>query len=140
MEHARTTAGDRWPSAEDAFAEGLRIRREMFGDDTTDGQVGGASGFAWPLQDTVTRWCFGEVWSREELDRPTRSMLTIGLLVALGQPAQVRVHVRGAIENGVTVDQIREVLLHSMVYAGVPRAVDGFQAARETLVELGYEV
>lgn len=137
---ARVSAGDRWPSAEEAFAEGLRIRREMWGADGTNAQIEGATGFTWPLQDVVTRWCFGETWSRDELDPATRSLVTLAVLMAIGQYEQVKVHTRGAIANGVTPDQIRDVLLHTMVYVGVPRAVDAFAAARTTLVEMGYEV
>ncbi len=140
IETARAKAGDRWPSADEAFAEGLRIRHEMFGPAGTDAQIDGATEFGWPLQDTVTRWCFGETWSRDELDPATRSLLTLGVLMAIGQFEQVKVHTRGAIANGVTPDQIREVLLHTMVYVGVPRAVDAFKAARDTLLEMGYEV
>ena len=137
---ARAKAGDRWPSAEEAFAEGLRIRRAMWGDDGTNAQIDGASEFTWPLQDAVTRWCFGETWSRDELDPATRSLVTLAVLMAIGQYEQVKVHTRGAIANGVTPDQIRDVLLHTMVYVGVPRAVDAFAAARTTLAEMGYEV
>lgn len=140
MGAARTKAGDRWPSAEEAFAEGLRIRGEMWGADSTNAQIEGATDFIWPLQDAVTRWCFGETWSRDELDPATRSLVTLGVLMAIGQFEQVKVHTRGAVANGVTPDQIRDVLLHTMVYVGVPRAVDAFAAARSTLLEMGYEV
>lgn len=140
IETGRAKAGERWPSAEEAFAEGLRIRHEMFGAAGTNAQIDGATEFGWPLQDTVTRWCFGETWSRDELDPATRSMLTLGVLMAIGQYEQVKIHTRGAIANGVTPEQIREVLLHTMVYVGVPRAVDAFGAARETLRDMGYEV
>ena len=140
VETGRAKAGDRWPSAEEAFVEGLRIRHDMFGVEATDAQIDAATDFAWPLQDTVTRWCFGETWSRDELDPATRSMLTLGVLMAIGQYDQVKIHTRGAIANGVTPEQIRDVLLHTMVYVGVPRAVDAFRAARETLLDMGYEV
>jgi 4-carboxymuconolactone decarboxylase len=140
IDRARTKVGERWPSAEEAFAEGLRIRTGMWGSEGTLAQLDGATDFNWPLQDAVTRWCFGETWSREELDPSTRSMLTLGVLMAIGQYEQVKVHTRGAIANGVTPEQIREVLLHTMIYVGVPRAVDAFNAARQTLVEMGYEV
>jgi 4-carboxymuconolactone decarboxylase len=140
IRHARAKAAERWPTAEDAFAEGLRIRGEMWGADATNAQIEGATEFTWPLQDAVTRWCFGETWSRDELDPATRSMVTLAALMAIGQFEQVKVHTRGAIANGVTPEQIRDVLLHTMVYVGVPRAVDAFAAARSTLLEMGYEV
>ncbi|HSJ90747.1 MAG TPA: carboxymuconolactone decarboxylase family protein [Ilumatobacter sp.] len=140
IEAARSKAADRWPAAEEAFAEGLRIRSEMWGADATNAQIEGATGFTWPLQDAVTRWCFGETWSRDELDPATRSMVTLAALMAIGQFEQVKIHTRGAIANGVTPEQIRDVLLHTMIYVGVPRAVDAFAAARSTLLEMGYEV
>jgi 4-carboxymuconolactone decarboxylase len=139
-ETGRTKAGGRWPPADEAFARGLQIRSDMWGGDGTRAQIEATTEFTWPLQDTVTRWCFGETWSRDELDAATRSLLTLGVLMAIGQFEQVRIHTRGAIANGVTPDQIREVLLHTMVYVGVPRAVDAFNAARETLLDMGYEV
>ena len=137
---ARAKAGDRWPDAEEAFEAGLAIRHRMWGAAGTDAQIDGATEFAWPLQDAVTRWCFGEVWSRDELDPASRSMITLATLMAIGQYEQVKIHTRGAIANGVTPEQIREVLLHTMVYVGVPRAVDAFNAARDTLRDMGYEV
>ena len=129
-----------WPTPEESYAEGIRIRSAMWGSESVTSQVDEATEFTWPLQDAVTRWCFGETWSRDELDPATRSILTLGVLMAIGQFEQLRVHTRGAIANGVTPEQIREVLLHTMVYVGVPRAVDGFKAARETLLDMGFEV
>lgn len=139
VESGRTKAGERWPDADAAFAEGLRIRSAMWGADGTAAQIEGSTEFTWPLQDAVTRWCFGETWSRDELDPASRSMVTLGVLMAIGQYEQIKVHTRGAIANGVTPEQIREVLLHTMVYVGVPRAVDAVNAARDTLLDMGYE-
>jgi 4-carboxymuconolactone decarboxylase len=87
----------------------------------------------------VTRYCFGEVWTRPALDHKTRSMLTLALLTALGKQNQLRVHVKGAIQNGVSKEEIREVLLHSMIYAGVPAAVDSFATTAEVLKQMGLE-
>ena len=140
VDTARNKAGDRWPAADEAFAAGLEMRYQMWGEEGTSAQIEGATDFNWPLQDYVTRWCFGETWTRDGLDPAMRSMLTLGLLVAYGRPNEIRIHVQGAIANGVTTDQIREVLLHSMIYCGVPRAVEGFQVARTTLLEMGYDV
>jgi 4-carboxymuconolactone decarboxylase len=127
------------PDPKDAFWAGLAIRRDMFGAANSDQVLQNATDFTRPLQEIVTRYCFGEVWTRSLLDRKTRSMLTIALLVALNRPNQLRGHVRGAIKNGVSKDEIREVLLHSMVYAGVPAGVDSFSHATEVLKELGLE-
>jgi 4-carboxymuconolactone decarboxylase len=123
----------------DKFTAGLQIRRDMFGPAQSDQVLESATDFTRPLQEIVTRYCFGEVWTRTQLDRRTRSMLTMALLVALNKPNQLKGHVRGAIKNGVTKDEIREVLLHSMIYAGVPAGVDSFNHATEVLKELGLE-
>jgi len=123
----------------DTFSAGLEIRRDMFGPAGSDQVLTSATDFTRPLQEMVTRYCFGEVWTRSLLDRKTRSMLTMALLVALNRPNQLRGHVRGAVKNGVSKDEIREVLLHSMIYAGVPAGVDSFNHATEVLKELGLE-
>ena len=123
----------------DAFAAGLAIRRDMFGPEGADRQIEAATDFTRPLQDMVTRYCFGEVWNRPTLDRKTRSMLTLALLTALGKQNQLRVHVRGAIQNGVSKEEIREVLMHSMIYAGLPAAVDSFATTTEVLKQMGLE-
>ena len=124
---------------QDTLSAGLQIRRDMFGPANADQAVLNATDFNRTLQELVTRYCFGEVWTRSLLDRKTRSMLTMALLVALNRPNQLRGHVRGAIKNGVSKDEIREVLLHSMIYAGVPAGVDSFNHATEVLKELGLE-
>jgi len=123
----------------ETFAAGLQIRRDMFGLANADQVLEKATDFNRTLQELVTRYCFGEVWTRSLLDRRTRSMLTMALLVALNKPNQLKGHVRGAIKNGVTKEEIREVLLHSMIYAGVPAGVDSFNHATEVLKELGLE-
>jgi 4-carboxymuconolactone decarboxylase len=123
----------------DTFAAGMQIRREMFGPANSDQAVNSATDFTRPLQEIVTRYCFGEIWTRPPLDRRTRSLLTIATLVALGKPVQLRAHVRAAITNGATKDEIREVLLHSMIYCGVPAGVDSFNHAAEVLKEMGLE-
>jgi 4-carboxymuconolactone decarboxylase len=123
----------------DTFAAGMQVRREMLGPALADQAVNSATDFTRPLQDIVTRYCFGEIWTRPQLDRRTRSLLTIATLVALGKPNQLRVHVRAAITNGATKDEIREVLLHSTIYCGVPAGVDSFTHAAEVLKEMGLE-
>lgn len=127
------------PTTEEFFDAGLKLRRDMFGPPGADQQIDNATDFTAPMQDLVTRFCFGEVWHRPLLDRKTRSLMTIALVTALGKPNQVKVHVRGAIANGATPDEIRETLMHTMVYAGVPQAVDAFGHAAETLKDMGLE-
>jgi 4-carboxymuconolactone decarboxylase len=123
----------------DTFAAGLAIRREMFGAAGAEKAIESATDFTRTLQEMVTRYCFGEIWARPQLDRKTRSMLTMALLVALNRPNQLKSHVRGAITNGVSKEQIREVLLHSMIYCGVPAGVDSFNHATAVLKEMGLE-
>ena len=125
--------------AEDAYQEGLEIRRQMWGAEGADDRINGASGFNRPLEEFITRYCFGEVWTRPPLDHKTRSLLTIGILAVLSRPNQLRTHVRGAIANGATPEEIREVLLHVMIYGGVPAAADSFTHAREVLKEMGLD-
>ena len=136
---SRPALGEDGTTHRDTFAAGLQVRRDMFGPGGADDQIAAASAFMAPMQDFVTRYCFGEAWTRPELDRKTRSMLTLATLLALGKPNQLKVHVRGAIANGVSVDEIREVLLHGMIYAGVPASVDAFINAAEVLKELGLD-
>jgi 4-carboxymuconolactone decarboxylase len=133
------TAASSSPADADIFGTGMQIRREMFGAAQSDQVMESATDFNRKLQELVTRYCFGEVWARPQLDRKTRSMLTMALLVALGKPTQLKGHVRGAVKNGCSKEEIREVLLHSMIYAGVPAGVDGFIHATEVLKEIGLE-
>ena len=126
--------------SDDASHAGLQIRREMFGSETTDRQVAQANAFTRPMQDVVSRYCFGETWSREGLARRERSMVTLGVLCAMGRSQELKVHVAGALSNGVSPVEIREVLLHSMVYCGVPLGVDAFRNAAEALAQMGIDL
>jgi 4-carboxymuconolactone decarboxylase len=123
--------------AGDAYAKGIEIREQMFGPEHAQAKVDRATDFTREFEELVTRYCFGEIWGREQIPRAQRSMLTIAMLVALGRPHEIQVHVRGAIANGVTKEQIREVMLHAAVYCGIPAAVDGFRQATVVLDELG---
>ena len=115
------------------YDKGLEIRREMFGAEMTDSHINNASELDEKLQDLVTRYCFGEVWTREELPRNIRSMLTMALLAAQGRQEELRAHIIGAKANGVSNDEIREVLLHTMIYCGVPTGVGALRIARQVL-------
>jgi 4-carboxymuconolactone decarboxylase len=108
----------------EAFTRGLALRREMFGIAGADKAVADASEFSRPLQETVTRFCFGEIWQRPGLDRKSRSMITIAMLIASGRFAQLPAHVRGALANGVSRTELRELVLHSQLYCGIPSAVE----------------
>jgi 4-carboxymuconolactone decarboxylase len=122
---------------EQLFERGIEIREKMWGPAGARDKVEAATPFSRPLEDLVTVYCFGETWGREqELSHDIRSMLTIGMLIALGRSHEIRVHVQGALANGVTVEQLREVLLHSAIYCGIPAAVDAFRNAEAVLTEL----
>ena len=122
-----------------AYKAGMDIRRDMFGPEGAEKRVEAASSFNRPFEDLVTQYCFGEVWTRPLIDRKTRSMLTIAILAVLSRPNQLKSHVQGAIKNGVTPEEIREVLIHVMIYGGVPAAADSFMHAREVLQNLGLD-
>lgn len=106
------------------FERGLELRREMFGPAGADKALESATEFSRPLQEMVTRFCFGEVWQRPGLDRRTRSLLTLSMLMASGRFAQFPAHVRGAIANGVKPEELRELVLHAQLYCGIPAAVE----------------
>jgi 4-carboxymuconolactone decarboxylase len=118
-------------------AQGMRVRREVLGDEHVDRAVGSATPLTEPFQDFITRYAWGEVWSRPGLSRAERSMITLTALVVLRQEQELALHLRAALRNGVTPDQIREVLLHTAVYAGVPAVNRAFAIARDVLPETG---
>ena len=121
------------------FAGGMKVRRAMWGRDGAEGQINAAGDFIWPMQEVVTKYCFGQTWTRPKLSRKIRSMITLAMLVAMARPHELAVHVRGAIANGVTKDEIQEILIHAMVYAGIPRGVEAFRMAETTLKDMGLE-
>ena len=116
-----------------AYDAGMAVRREMFGAAGAEQRIAQATDFNRPFEELVTRYCFGDVWSRPGIDRRTRSLIPLAALPALSKPNQLRVHVAGALANGATIDEIREVLLHTSVYAGIPAGVEAFNAAAEVL-------
>lgn len=118
------------------YDRGMQIRRDVLGAAHVDASLARASAFTRPVQDLVTEYCWGEVWSRDGLDRRTRSMLNLAMLTALNRSHELAVHVRGAITNGVTRDEIQEVLLQAAVYVGVPAALESFRVAERVLDEL----
>jgi 4-carboxymuconolactone decarboxylase len=121
----------------DLFERGLAIRKSVLGAEFVDKAIAAADDFNRPLQELVTEYCWGAVWGREELPRKTRSMLNIAMLSTLNRPHELKLHVQGAIRNGVTREEIREVLLQVAIYAGVPAAVDSFRIAKAALDEIG---
>lgn len=112
---------------------GVEVRRQVMGDAFVDRALGNATEFTQPLQDFVNEHAWGGVWNREGLSLKTRSLITLAALTALKCPQELKGHVRGALNNGCTVEEIREALLHCAVYAGVPAAIDAFRAAQEVI-------
>jgi 4-carboxymuconolactone decarboxylase len=120
---------------DDSYEAGMRIRREVLGDAHVDRAVEGTTEFTAPFQDFITRYAWGSVWARDGLDRRTRSAITLAVLTALGSENELAMHVRAARTNGLTADEISEVLLHTAVYAGVPAANATYAIAQRVLAE-----
>jgi 4-carboxymuconolactone decarboxylase len=117
--------------------DGMRVRREVLGDDHVDRAIAQANDFTADFQDLITRYAWGEIWTRPGLDRRTRSCITLTALVALNHQEELAMHVRAALRNGLTVDEIKEVLLQAAVYCGVPAANAAFATANRVLQEDG---
>jgi 4-carboxymuconolactone decarboxylase len=120
----------------DSFDRGLKTRREVLGAEYVDASIAGADDFNRPMQELVTEYCWNEVWNRPGLDRRTRSIINLAMITALNRPHELKLHVRGALNNGVTKDEIREVFLQTAIYCGVPAAIDSFRNAREVFKEM----
>ncbi len=114
---------------------GMKVRREVLGDEHVDGAIERTTPFTADFQDLITRYAWGEIWSRPGLDRRTRSAITLTALVALGRDEELAMHVRAALRNGLTEDEIKEVLLQSAIYCGVPAANSAFAIAQRVLQE-----
>jgi len=121
----------------DRHERGMEVRREVLGDAHVDRAIEGTTPFTADFQDFITRYAWGDIWARPGLDRKTRSCITLAALVALGRDHELPLHVRAALRNGLTPDEIKEVLLHTAVYAGVPAANSAFAIAQQVLTEEG---
>jgi len=122
---------------EDSFQQGLKTRREVLGADYVDTAIANADEFNRPMQEWVTQAGWDGVWNRPGLDRKTRSMLNLAMLTALNRPHELKLHLRGAITNGVTKAEISEIFLQTAVYCGAPAAIDSFRTAKEVFKEMG---
>lgn len=122
---------------QELFDKGLKVRREVLGEEYVNASLQNADGFNKVMQEYVTQYCWGEVWNRPGLDRKTRSFLNLAMLTALNRPHEIKIHVRGAINNGLSKEEIAEVFLQSAVYCGVPAAIDSFRIAKEVFTEMG---
>ncbi len=118
------------------FERGLKTRREVLGAEYVDTAVANSDEFNWPLQKLVTEYCWDEIWNRPGLDRKTRSILNLGMISARNPPQGRKLHVRGAINNGLRKEEIGEVFLQVAIYCGVPAAIDCFRVAREVFAEM----
>jgi 4-carboxymuconolactone decarboxylase len=121
----------------DRYEEGMKVRREVLGDEHVDRAIERTTPFTADFQDLITRYAWGEIWARPGLDRRTRSFITLATLVALGREEELAMHVRAALRIGLTPDEIKEVLLHSAIYCGVPAANGAFAVAQRVLDEVG---
>jgi len=119
------------------FVNGLKTRREVLGSEYVNKALEGATDFTQPLQELVTTNCWNDIWNRPGLDRRSRSILNLGMIAALNRPHELKLHLRGALNNGLSVEEIQEILLQVSAYCGVPAAIDAFRVASEVLKEEG---
>ena len=115
------------------YEAGLKVRKKVLGKDYVETSIAKADDFMMAFQNITTEWCWGYAWTRPGLSLKTRSMLNLAMLTALSKPAEIKLHVKGALTNGVTVDEIKEILLHATVYSGIPAGLEAFKAAHEVL-------
>ncbi|GAA2000566.1 4-carboxymuconolactone decarboxylase [Microbacterium ulmi] len=121
----------------ETYERGLEIRRAVLGAEHVERSVAGASAFTLPMQELVIEYCWGTVWGRDGLAPGTRSLINLAMLAALNRPHELALHVRGAVSNGATNEEIQEALLQTAIYAGVPAALEAFRVANGVLEELG---
>jgi len=121
--------------ATDLFEKGLEVRRAVLGKEYVDKSISDADDFTQPLQELVTEYCWGSIWTRPGLPRKTRSLINLAMLTALNRPHEVKLHLRGALNNGCSKEEIMEVFLQTAIYCGVPAAVDSFRTAKEFFQE-----
>lgn len=121
--------------SKELFEAGLEVRKSVLGAEFVENAIASADDFNRPLQELVTEYCWGACWTRDGLSRKERSMLNLAMLTALNRPHELKMHVKGALRNGLTKEQIREVLLQTAIYCGVPAAVDAFRTAKEAIAD-----
>lgn len=121
----------------EAFEKGLKTRREVLGSEYVDNSIKNAGEFNMPMQELITEFAWNAIWNRPGLDRRSRSMINLAMLTALNRPHELKLHLKGAINNGLTKDEIREILMQTAIYCGVPAAIDSFRCAKEVFAEMG---
>ena len=122
--------------SKEIFERGLEIRKSVLGKEFVENSIKTADAFNMPMQELTTEYCWGYVWGREGLPRKTRSMLNLAMLSALNRPHELKMHIAGALKNGVTREEIREIFLQVAIYCGVPAGVDSFRCAREVFAQV----
>ena len=125
--------------SDETYERGMEVRREVLGDEHVDSAISRTTDFTGDFQDLITRYAWGEIWTRPTLDRKTRSCITLTALTALGHLDELKLHVRAALRNGLTPDEVKEVLLQSAIYCGVPAANSAFAAAQQVLEDFDTE-
>ena len=120
-------------SDSELFKKGLQVRKDVLGAEYVEKSLASADDFMMAFQNITTEMCWGYAWTRPGLDRRTRSIVNLAMLTALSKPAELKLHVKGALANGLTVDEIKEILLHATVYCGIPAGLEAFKAAHEVL-------
>jgi 4-carboxymuconolactone decarboxylase len=123
----------------ETFEKGLAVRKSVLGAEFVEKSIASADDFNMPMQELVTEYCWGAVWGREGLPKKTRSMLNLAMIATLNRPNELKMHVKGALRNGVTKDEIREIFMQVAIYAGVPAGVDSFNIARKAFTEIEAE-
>ncbi len=122
--------------SKEVYDRGMEIRKSVLGADYVEKSIASADDFNRPFQEMLTEYCWGGIWGREGLPRKTRSMLNLAMISALNRPHELKLHVKGALRNGVTRDEIREIFMQVAVYCGAPAGVDAFRTAREAFAEM----
>jgi 4-carboxymuconolactone decarboxylase len=122
--------------SKEVFDRGMKIRKEVLGAEFVEKSFASADDFNRPMQELTTEYCWGAVWGREGLNKKTRSMLNLAMISCLNRPHELKMHVKGALKNGVSKDEIREVFMQVAIYAGIPAGVDSFRIAREAFAEV----
>ena len=127
--------GDLKSNVSESFKRGLKTRREVLGDTYVDKSLNAATEYTFPMQELVTEYCWDTIWNRPGLDRRSRSILNLGMIAALGRKDELKLHVRGALNNGITKDELREIFMQIAIYCGVPAGIDSFRTAQEVFAE-----
>ena len=118
------------------YEEGLAVRRAVLGSEHVDNSLRSADDFTRPMQELVTEYCWGEIWTRPGLDRRTRSLINVAMLTALNRPHEIRLHVRGALNNGLTKEELMEVFMQCAIYCGIPAGMEAMRVAKEVFAEI----